>query len=136
MVGDPTTPADEADVRMALDLSDVRVQGTLADYTGELQVNVTLRMIDKYNGSTPVDAATVSGFIASFTATCTGTPDTTVGSTCAANTTADALVPGSAVEGVRTIWQVGQVEVLDGGADGTATTNPNTPFMRQGIFIP
>ena len=136
VVGNPSTPADEADVRMTLDLSDVRTQGTLADYTGELQVNVTLRMIDKYNGSTPVDAATVSGFIASFPATCAGTPDTTVGSTCAANTTADALVPGSAVEGVRTIWQVSQVEVLDGGSDSTAATNPNTPFMRQGIFVP
>jgi hypothetical protein len=136
VVGNPTTTADEADVTMGLDLTDVRVQGTLGDYTGELQVNVTLRMIDKYNGSTPVDAATVTGFIASFPATCTGTPDTTVGSTCAASTSADALVPGSAVEGVRAIWQLGQVEVLDGGADGSASTNPNTPFMRQGIFVP
>jgi hypothetical protein len=136
VVGNPTTTADEADVGMGLDLTDVRVQGTLDDYTGELQVNVTLRMIDKYNGSTPVDAATVSGFIAAFPATCAATTDTTVGSTCTASTSADALVPGSAVEGVRAIWQLGQVEVMDGGADGSASTNPNTPFMRQGIFVP
>ena len=29
-----------------------------------------------------------------------------------------------------------QVEVFDGGADGLASTNPNTVFARQGIFVP
>ena len=40
------------------------------------------------------------------------------------------------VEGLRAIWQLGPVEVLDGGADGSASTTPNTPFLRQGIFVP
>ena len=42
--GDPATPADEADVAMAFRLTDVRVAGTLADYTGELQPRPSIRV--------------------------------------------------------------------------------------------
>ncbi len=35
-----------------------------------------------------------------------------------------------------TIWQLGDVEVYDGGADGDVDTTPNTLFMRQGVFAP
>jgi hypothetical protein len=51
-------------------------------------------------------------------------------------TTADATVPGAVVEGKRAIWELGQIEVLDGGADGIASTGPNTVFARQGVFTP
>ena len=52
-------------------------------------------------------------------------------------TTANAVVPGSVVKGQRAIWQLGQVQVYDGGADGVAsTTAGNTLFMDEGIFIP
>ena len=135
-VGNPATPADEADVSLGLNVTDVRRQGGLGDYTGELQIRVSLSIVDKFNGAAPVDPAALTTFPLGFDATCTGTPDTTVGSTCAAATTADALVPGAVIEGVRTIWQAGAVEVRDGGADGLAETNPNTPFLRQGIFVP
>jgi len=33
-------------------------------------------------------------------------------------------------------WQLGQIEVLDGGPDGVVATNDNTVFMRQGVFVP
>jgi len=47
--------------------------------------------------------------------------------------TADA----GADRGVRTIWQVGALELYDGGADGLAsTTGDNTLFEMQGIFVP
>ena len=36
----------------------------------------------------------------------------------------------------RSIWQLGQIEVQDGGADGLAATAPNEVFARQGIFVP
>ncbi len=39
-------------------------------------------------------------------------------------------------ESSRTIWQLAQVEVNDGGADDQAATSPNTAFVRQGIFVP
>ena len=97
---------------------------------------MSMRLIDKYSGSSPVDAATMSDFTASFPASCVATADTTVGATCTTATTADALVPGLVVEGARAIWQLGKIEVSDGGADDLAATTPNTTFMRQGLFIP
>jgi hypothetical protein len=41
------------------------------------------------------------------------------------------------VEGSRAIWQLGAVDVFDGGADGQASsTGDNTLFLRQGVFVP
>jgi hypothetical protein len=40
------------------------------------------------------------------------------------------------VETKRTIWQMGDVELRDGGPDGVASTQDNTRFARQGIFVP
>ena len=49
------------------------------------------------------------------------------------NTTADAVVgAGTIKEGRRSIWQLGQVRVNDGGADGVASTTPNTLFAHAG----
>jgi len=45
-------------------------------------------------------------------------------------------VPGAIREGKRSIWQMGQIQVSDGGADGQVGTTPNTTFARQGIFVP
>ncbi len=46
-------------------------------------------------------------------------------------------MPGTIKEGKRAIWQIGQVAVFDGGADGLASTGGgNTLFARQGIFVP
>jgi hypothetical protein len=45
-------------------------------------------------------------------------------------------MPGAIKEGRRSIWQLGQVVVYDGGLDGDTATAPNTVFARQGIFIP
>ena len=41
------------------------------------------------------------------------------------------------VETKRTIWQLGAIEVLDGGSDGDGdTAGGNTVFLRQGFFVP
>ena len=34
------------------------------------------------------------------------------------------------------MWQLGKVEVFDGGSDGNAATTPNTLFVTQGVFVP
>jgi hypothetical protein len=70
------------------------------------------------------------------TVPCSITASTTVGSTCSLSTSVDALVPGTVREGSRAVWQLDQIEVLDGGPDGLASTTPNQPFMRQGVFVP
>jgi TolB protein len=211
-VGSPSTPEDDADVRLSLSISDVRNKD-LADYPGELSFQTSRRITDKDNaqprggaitfvaGSSPISVATtgahllrtgdrvsisgVSGALCAngtwtitvtsnssftldgssgcgngsggtweqadpprgaatvqdlpFSATipCATTPDTTIGSLCTLETTADTLVPGSVKEGLRSIWELSQVLVYDGGTDGDADTAlDNTLFMDEGIFVP
>ena len=45
-------------------------------------------------------------------------------------------MPGVVAERARAIWELGQVEVRDGGPDGDADTPDNAVFARQGIFVP
>ncbi len=71
------------------------------------------------------------------TVPCAATASTTIGSTCSVNTTADAVLGSGAIkEGRRSIWQLGQVRVYDGGPDGVASTQDNTLFAVQGVFAP
>jgi hypothetical protein len=135
-VGDPLTPEDESDVGLTVSLTDVRTKADLLDYTGELEASAMVRITDRDNGTGSV-AGTVTDFPYEFTVPCSATPDSNVGSTCSTTTTADSLVPGAIREGERAIWQIGQVAVFDGGPDGLASTpGGNTPFARQGIFVP
>ena len=68
---------------------------------------------------------------------CSATADTAIGSTCAVDTTVNALIPGLVVGGARSIWQVGQMQLYDGGPDGDGDTLAgNTLFMSQGVFVP
>jgi hypothetical protein len=134
-VGDPSTPEDEADVGLTFSLTDVRTKSDLLDYGGELEPRTVVRITDRANDGS--DAGTVADFPYAFTVPCTATADTTVGSTCSMATTADSLMPGTITEGDRSIWQIGEIEVSDGGADGlVSTSGDNTTFARQGIFIP
>jgi hypothetical protein len=133
--GNPATTADEADARYTISLVDVRKKSDRTDYTGQVQVTSSLRITDRYNG--PSEIGTVQDTSFSVTVPCTATGDTAIGSTCALTTTADAVVGAGAVkEGVRANWQLGQVQVNDGGADGLVSTTPNTLFAVQGVFVP
>lgn len=136
IAGNPSTPANEADARLELSVTDVRNKSGLGDYAGELEVRLDLRVTDKFNGASPVDPGTVADFPFEYKSACATTSDTTVGSTCTASTTADAVVPGAVIEGKRTIWEIGTVQVFDGGSDGDVDTQPNTLFERQGVFVP
>ncbi len=136
IVGNPATSADEADVSVTVSITDVRRAGDLTDYTGELQAVWPLRITDQFNGPTLADAATSSDAPLAFAVPCASTAAATIGSTCSLTTTADAVSPGTVREGRRAIWQLGQVQINDGGSDGVASTSPNTPFARQGVFVP
>jgi hypothetical protein len=137
-----------ADVMARASVSDVRcLPGEAAcgaansnagsDYTGELQVSFRLRVTDRLNGAALTDPATTVDSPFRVTVPCVATAaDATTGSNCAVNTTANAVVPGAVTGGGRTIWQLGQVEVYDGGTDGDAETDGNTLFLRQGLFVP
>ncbi|MGH2978310.1 MAG: hypothetical protein ACRDLQ_01565 [Solirubrobacterales bacterium] len=135
VTGDPSTPADEADVRVTMSLADVRQQGALDDYTGELRLSLRARLTDRANGSSADEPGTVSDLTFPVPAPCGATP-AGVGATCDVTTTLDAVLPGSVPEGARSIWALEDVRVMDGGADGIASTEPNTLFARQGVFVP
>jgi TolB protein len=139
VVGDPVSPADEADITIAVSIADVYRRGSLADYVGELRARTPLRLSDRDNTPHPggPGAGTVIDIEFAFNVPCASTADTAVGGTCALTTTSDTLVPGMAKEGRRSIWGLGQVRLDDGGADSDADTpGDNTPFMKQGIFVP
>ena len=135
LVGNPGTLADEADVALTVSLTDVRNEGDLTDYTGELQANAVLRVTDRISGPAGDEPATVQDASLPVTVPCTATPGV-AGSTCSVSTTMDAVMPGAVPEGKRSVWRLGQIEVYDGGSDGAAATPGNTLFAKQGVFIP
>jgi hypothetical protein len=136
IVGDPSTPADEANVGITVTTTDVRRKSDLLDYSGELLASVNLRLTDHSNGTSQTEPGTVTDFAYTFTVPCATTADPTIGSACSVSTTADALAPGTVVEGSRGVWQLGQAQLFDGGADGLASTAGNTLFEVEGVFVP
>jgi hypothetical protein len=134
IAGNVATTADEADARFVTSITDVRRKSDLADYTGQLQANTTLRITDRFNG--PGETGTMQDLNYALTVPCVATANTSVGATCALTTTADALAAGTVKESRRSIWELGQVRVYDGGPDGLASTQDNTLFAVQGVFIP
>lgn len=151
-------PPDDSDVDITARLTDIRCQaGTVAcgsansaggaDYTGELEGNgsVRVRITDHFNAVGPgggADPATMQDLVVGqapfgVIATCVATVSTSIGSTCAATTTANALIPGAVKDTKRAVITFGQIQVVDGGPDGVvATPEDNTTFARQGVFVP
>jgi hypothetical protein len=66
---------------------------------------------------------------------CTDTPSSPEGSTCETHTSLDALAPGTIKEGKRTVWELGQILVRDGGIDDPQV-DAYTTFAVQGLFVP
>jgi hypothetical protein len=62
--------------------------------------------------------------------------DTILGTVCNVQTTANTLVPGSVFAGKRAVWELGQLQVLDQGANGTPGDSDDQVFEAQGVFIP
>ena len=139
VVGTPGPPLDDSDVAVTGSVTDVRRQSDLADYTGEVEVGSTLRITDRSNeavGGGSADPATVTDIPFSVPGTCGATADPTIGGTCSVSTGFNAVVPGAVVDGKRSVWELDQFVLYDGGADGEWETAPNTVFARQGMFIP
>jgi hypothetical protein len=131
--GKPATLADEADVRVNAQLSDIRNAGDLSDYTGELELLLPVRITDR--DSTGAGPATVQSSVLSAAVPCAATAGA-AGGICSAATTVEAIIPGAVKEGVRSIWELSQLRVNDGGADDEAGTPDNALFAVQGVFAP
>ena len=137
LVGIPSTPEDEADMRVATSITDVRRSADFEDYTGEVQVVLTARLTDRLGSGSGDESQTTEDFAFRVTVPCAATGSATIGSTCALTTTADSLMPGAVPEGKRSIWALGRVQVNDGGPDSDADTlGGNMLFATQGVFVP
>jgi hypothetical protein len=129
------TNGDQSDLAISFSMTDVRRKSDLVDYLGEVKVVIPFRLTDRYNATSRVHWGTATDSILSFVTNCIPTSGS-AGSTCSANTTADAVVPGITPEFKRAMWQLGQVQVWDGGSDGEADDTSNTLFATQGLFVP
>jgi dienelactone hydrolase len=135
------------DFNIAVVASDVRRTSDGTDYTGKVILNTGLRITDRGNGFFEDEAGTVEDTQLSIPIDCVATADTAIGSTCSANTTGDALVPGFAREGKRAVISAFSLKLLDAGPDGTITpgsgscpptcgTGDEAVYLRQGVFAP
>jgi hypothetical protein len=138
--GDPATAADEADVWIGLNQTDVRYnfsQSGFPDYTGELLLVLPLRAGDLFNaGGEPDGSGTMVDFSLYVEVPCTPTAGP-AGATCAVSTTVDAVVPGFVRERERAVWQLGQLSLQYEGLDGDPNRlADNMTFLRSGLFVP
>ena len=144
--GDPLTAANEADISLTANLTDIRTAGGLdydpnpagADLTGYARVRITdTRSCKPAPCGTPYDkAATTVDVYLTFPVNCTSTADTGTGSACNADTTANALAPGYAQEGRGTVVQSFRFLVDDSGQNGVRADSDDRIFATQGIFAP
>jgi hypothetical protein len=123
------------DVSIDASLTDVRSKGDLSDYTGELQARLPVQITDRLNGALQNDPATGETTVA-VSIPCAETADADLGADCSVSTTMNAITPGSVVSGSRSVWELNNIKVLDGGPDGTAATPDNTLFASQAVFVP
>jgi hypothetical protein len=140
--GRPETPADEADVLIDFEMTDVRLQQGLGDYPGTMLMDLDTRLTDLDNGPAggPFDEAGTlkDSFYWKAPINCAPTSSTTIGSTCTMHTTADTILPGMIKEGRRTIWEhADHPHIRDGGPDWNwATEDDNLVFATSGYFVP
>jgi hypothetical protein len=107
------------------------------DYPGQLQATSVIRLTDENNSQGgPTGSGTTQDFPFAVTVPCAATADNSIGATCATSTSVNAVTPGSVRTGDRAIWQMGPVQVYDGGSTGFAGANGATLFEDQGLFVP
>ena len=103
------TIADEADVAIAVDLTDVRNNPSGTDYTGSVLASTAVTVTDKRADAQENPAlGTTQAFELGIPVPCTATGSTSIGSSCTVSTTVDSLIPGAVVESARSNWELGQ----------------------------
>jgi hypothetical protein len=114
-------------VQVTGSFTDVRRKSNPAQtYSGQVSLQSNVRITDRFNVG---DQATVTDLPFGLTSTCSA-------GSCNFATSFNAAMPGVIRDGERAIWQMGQVQVFDGGPDGVVSTTPNTLFATQGFFTP
>jgi hypothetical protein len=132
------------DASVNVSMSDIRNNPSGTDYVGRVLARVPVQITDRNNAAETPETATVQTFQLGIPVDCVATSLTSVGSDCNLTTTVNAQIPGAIVDGMRSIWEFGQVEIRDAGPNGTGYGScPPTcgdgdeaTFMRQGVFVP
>lgn len=81
-------------------------------------------------------AATMVDILFPVPVDCLPTAAAALGSVCGANTTANALVPGSVIAGKQAVVETGEIVALDSGPNGTRGDSDDETFATQGVFLP
>jgi hypothetical protein len=145
-------PGDQQDVAIEFQIADTRCVAATGGcataggpYSGKILATTTMRVTDRLNGPEQNAPGTLTDYPFTFGAQCAA-------GACNLSSSFDAVIPGIAQEQKRAVWQLGQIEVLDGGSDGELAVAPSpasgvcppacagngdeTVFLRQGLFTP
>jgi hypothetical protein len=140
IAGDPATSADEADLSFNVSANDVRARPGGGDYDPSANPDATLSLIlrwsDTYNTPTLRAPATGSDLTYSVPVSCAASADPVLGSNCSTNTTADALAPGTILEGRRTVITLSRWWLYDSGLNANRGDGDDRMFAQSGIYIP
>ena len=142
--GNANNNVDDGDVKVAVSMTDIRNNPSGTDYTGRVLLTLPLQITDKNNAAETPEPATVLPLSIPVPVDCVSTADTTIGGKCSVSTTLDSIVPSTVLEGMRSNWEIGQIQIRDAGPNGTGYAScPPTcgdgdeaTFMRSGIFVP
>jgi Tol biopolymer transport system component len=135
---DPTN-GNQANLAISASLTDIQAVAG-GDYNpnpsgADLTAVTRLRLTDKANGYGGLPA-TATEYDFKVPIDCSSTPDPSVGSTCSANTTANALISGLIQEQRQTVVQAFRVRIDDSGANGIRGDSDDRIFATQGVFVP
>jgi hypothetical protein len=140
-VGNPAFYPAESDVTFAVNVTDVR-SGTPTgpEYNPnaggpDLTLAGRWRITDTYNGPSLGEAATVAELDFPVPVDCQPTADPGIGSTCTANTSANAIMPGAIRKGKSASIQFFRVRLNDAGADGVRGNGDDTIFEQEGVAV-
>jgi hypothetical protein len=133
------TNGNQADVGISATLTDIQATAG-GDYNPnasgpDLTALTRLRLTDKANGYGGLPA-TAREFDFKLPIDCSGNTNPSVGSTCAASTTANALITGFVQEQRQTVVQAFRVRVNDSGPNGIRDDSDDGIFATQGVYIP
>ncbi len=146
----PSTPGNDLDVRVSVDVTDVRRRSDGADYTGSVMLAARLRVTDRRNSPLNEGSGTEADTVElTIPVNCSATPSTTVGARCLlpGTTRINALIPGFALEQHRAIIAIQELAIMDAGPDGTLTppqgscppscgSGDEQPYLVPGVFTP
>jgi WD40-like Beta Propeller Repeat len=131
---------DQADMTLRFGLGDIRTAGA-ADYDPnpagpDGTLFVRLRFTDRANGVSGTDPGTATDHDFSVPFACTPTADAALGSSCALDTTADAVTPGIIKENKTTVLQVFRLRLMDSGLNGIRGDADDGLFATEGVYVP